>query len=205
MNTSPKSLYLGVARQFLYLVLLTLIVIVFWKIGDVYKNAAVVENGIFEILQSVVLALVSLSFGISAIKNASYRPILFLMSMMALAALIREQDAFFDELMPAIGWAWCWIFPFAGIAAIIRRRNTIQPEINDFLASNSFHMMVTAAIIMIPIAQCLGHRSFLVDLLNNKMYDAVLVRRILEETVEIIAYLVLLLASVETFFEFRKK
>ena len=205
MNNVSKAIYQNTARQIIYLVVLSLIVVGFWKIGDIYKNGAVLENGIFEVIQSVVLALAALIFGISSLRNKELRPVLFLMSMMALSAVIREQDAFFDELIPVIGWKWCWIFPVAGIVNIIRNRSSLQTQVNTFLTSNSFHMMMTAAILMIPVAQCLGHRSFMADLLNNKMYDAVLVRRILEELVELIAYIMLVFAAIESMLEFRKK
>lgn len=205
MNTNSKSIYLSTIRQFVYLVVLTLIVVGFWKLGEIYKNAAVMENGIFENLQTITLAVTSLLFIVTAWCNKGYRPIFFLMSMLALAAVIREQDAFFDELMPSVGWAWCWIFPAAGAVAIFRSRSTILPKVDVFLTSRTFHMMLTAGVVMIPIAQCLGHRSFLVDLMNNDMYDAVLIRRILEETVELMAYIVLFLSAVESLIEFRRK
>lgn len=204
MNTCSKSVYMGFLRQVIYLIVMTIIVVSFWKIGDVYKNSAVMENGIFENMQMIVLALTALIFGVNAVVNQNYRPLLLLMSMMMLAASIREQDAFFDELVPAIGWKWAWIFPFIGIANCIRKRSLLKEQITHFLSSHCFHMLMTAAIIMIPIAQCLGHRSFLVDLMNNDMYDAVLIRRILEETVELIAYFMILLAAVESFFSFRQ-
>ena len=205
MNNISKAIYQNTARQIIYLVVLSLIVVGFWKIGDIYKNGAVLENGIFEVIQSVVLALAALIFGISSLRNKELRPVLFLMSMMMLSADIREQDAFFDELIPVIGWKWCWIFPVVGIVNIIRNRSSLQTQVNTFLTSNSFHMMMTAAILMIPVAQCLGHRSFMADLLNNKMYDAVLVRRILEELVELIAYIMLVFAAIESMLECRKK
>lgn len=199
------SLIYGVVRQFIYLVLLTLVVILFWKIGDTFKSATVQEYGIFESAQSVILFLISLSFGIQAWRNEEYRPILFSLSMLALAALIREQDAYFDHLLPSIGWAWCWIFPIAGLFSLIRSRKTVGPAMQAFLLSNSFHMMVAALVIIIPVAQCLGHRSFLADLLGNDQIDASLVRRILEEPTELLGYIQILLASIESFIEFRRK
>lgn len=205
MNCDSKSLYYGLARQVVYLAILTVIVVGFWKIGDVYKNAASLENGFFEVMQSVVLVLTSISFGIQAYKNRTFRPILFLMSMLALTAVIREQDAYFDSIMPTVGWKWCWVFPIIGIACIIRHRNTVIPQMNTFFSSNTFHMMIAAAIVMIPVAQCLGHRSFLADLLNDTSYNVVLVRRILEEPVELIAYITIFLSSIESLVEFRKK
>lgn len=195
----------SVIRQFIYLVLLTLIVFLFWETGDTYKSATVQEYGIFESAQSVVLLLISLSFGIQACRNKEYRPILFSLSMLSLAALIREQDAYFDLLLPSIGWSWCWIFPIAGLCCLIRSRKTLGPAMRTFLQSNSFHMMVAALIIIVPVAQCLGHRSFLVDLLGNNQIDAALVRRILEEPTELLGYIQILLASVESLIELRKK
>ncbi len=205
MDSNSKSVYLRFIRQIIYLVLMTLTVVGFWKIGAIYKNLAVLENGIFELLQSITLVLVSLSFGFQAYRNKEYRPILFLMSMMALTAVIREQDAYFDALIPTIGWKWCWIFPLLGITCVIRHRHTIQLQVKTFLVSNTFHMMITAAFIMIPVAQCLGHRSFLADMLGIQANEAILVRRVLEETIELIAYLTLFLSSIESLFEFRRK
>ena len=58
---------------------------------------------------------------------------------------------------------------------------------------------------MIPVAQCLGHRSYLQDLLSNPYYDVSLIRRILEESIELIVYFIILLSSVESFVEFSRK
>lgn len=204
MVSTAKSVYFNAIRQVLYIVLMTLVVVGFWKIGDIFKNSAVMENGIFENMQVAVLGIVALLFGINAAINRTYRPILFLMCMMALAAGIREQDALFDELIPCIGWKWCWIFPILGIICCIRNRSSLPGITERFLTSSTFHMMIAAGIIMIPVAQCLGHRSFLVDLMNDPGYNATLIRRILEETVELIAYFMLMLSAIESYVEFRK-
>lgn len=204
MISLSKSVYCNAIRQFLYLILMTLVVVGFWKIGEIFQNSAVMENGIFENLQVVVLGIVAILFGINAALNRTFRPVFFLMCMMALAAVIREQDAFFDELIPGIGWKWCWIFPVLGIISCIRNRGTLPGITERFLSSSTFHMMITAGIIMIPVAQCLGHRSFLVNLMNDPSYNATLIRRIMEETVELIAYCMLMLSAIESFIEFRK-
>ncbi len=64
-------------------------------------------------------------------------------------------------------------------------------------------MMMTA--IIIPVAQCLGHRSFLADLLGAPCIDSHLVRRIVEEPIELLGYLQILLASIESALELRRK
>ena len=58
-------------------------------------------------------------------------------------------------------------------------------------------MMMTAVVIIIPVAQCLGHRSFLVDLMGDDNLNAFLMRRILEEPIELLGYVQILLASIE--------
>lgn len=200
-----RPLLYSLLRQFLYLLTLTLIVFGFWQIGDTFKSATVQEYGIFETSQSIVLGLIAVSFGCQAYHNKTYRPILFSLSMLALAALVREQDAFLDKLIPYIGWAWCWVFPIAGLVYLIRQRKSIGAEMQAFLQSNSFHMMLTAIIIIIPIAQCLGHRSFLADLLGNTGINTFLIRRILEEPIELLGYIQILLASLECLLELRKR
>ncbi len=200
-----RHLFYSLLRQLLYLIVLTVVVFSFWKIGDVFKSATVQEYGIFETMQSVVLGLIAASFGFQAYFNKPYRPILFSLSMLALAALVREQDAYLDKLIPYIGWTWCWLFPIFGLVYLIRSRATIGSTIETFLKTNSFHMMMAAIIIIIPIAQCLGHRSFLADLLGNTEVNTFLVRRILEEPIELIGYIQILLASAECALELRKQ
>lgn len=200
-----RTLVYSQLRQFLYLVTLTVIVFIFWKIGDAFKSATVQEYGMFETMQSIVLGLIAASFGFQAYGNRAYRPILFSLSMLALAALVREQDAYLDKVIPYIGWTWCWLFPISGLIYLIQSRRTIGTAMETFLKTNSFHMMVTAVIIIIPIAQCLGHRSFLADLLGDTEVNTFLVRRILEEPIELIGYIQILLASVESALELRKK
>ena len=202
---NPKALYKATARQMLYLIVLVLVVLLCWKIGDTYKSATVQEYGIFESAQSVVLLLMAINFIVQAVFNRAYRPVLYCLGMLSLAALIREQDAYFDTLLPGIGWSWCWVFPLSGLIYLIRSRNTIGETMHQFLQSNAFHMMVTALVTIIPLAQCLGHRSFLVDLLGNEQIDASLVRRIMEEPIELLGYIQILLASFECMLELRKK
>lgn len=200
-----KQTYSATIRQGIYLIILALIVFLFWQVSDMYKSATVQEYGLFESAQSVVLCLIAFSFGIQAAKNKTYRAILMLLCGLALAALVREQDAYLDKAIPYIGWTWCWLFPLAGLVLLIRQLRRETDTFTHFLRSHSFHMMMTALVIIIPIAQCLGHRSFLEDLLDNPGIDSHLVRRIMEEPIELLGYLQILLASIEAALELRKK
>lgn len=204
MNSSSSlSVFLGLLRQCIYLITLVLIVMFFWKVGDAFKSATVQEYGIFESAQSIVLLLIALSFLLQAAFNQRYRSLLVSMGLLALTALVREQDAYFDELVPLIGWGWCWLFPLAGLGILLHNRQHLGTMLLPFLRSNAFHMMMTAVVIIIPVAQCLGHRSFLADLMGDAHLNAFLMRRILEEPIELLGYIQILLASLECLFEMR--
>lgn len=192
-------------RQFIYLLILVFTVMIFWQVADAYKAATVREYGVFENTQSIILVLIAISFGIQARISKKFRIILYCLAMLALAALVREQDAYMDKVIPYIGWKWCWIFPLSGLVLLICKRQSIGPAIQAFLQTRAFHMMVTATIIIIPVAQCLGHRSFLADMLGHDAVDAHLVRRIMEEPIELLGYIQILLASLECSIELRKK
>lgn len=202
---TKNSLIPGPARQFIYLVVLVLAVLLFWQVADVFKSATVREYGVVENTQSIVLLLAAVSFGMQAWGNREFRHILYCLAMLTLAALVREQDAYLDDIIPLIGWKWCWIFPISGLILIIRQRHSIGPAMRTFQQTHAFHMMVTAVVIIIPVGQCLGHRSFLADMLENDAADAYLVRRMMEEPVELLGYIQILLASLECWIELRKK
>lgn len=182
-------------RRVIYLAFVCLVVLLLWKLADIYKSALVVENGPIELIQTGICLLIAISFGLQAIDDTEQRPLLFLLTSLALAAGIREQDAWFDLHLPYISWYFCWIFPIAAIINLCAKR--AGRCIQQFLQTGSFNMMFTAIVIIIPVAQLLGHRSFLVDLMDTPDLDSTLLRRVIEEPVELLGYLQIFLASIE--------
>lgn len=195
----------GAIRQVGYFALMILFALGMWKAGDIYKSIAVQEHGILETAQSAILFTAALCYIINAMRAKACRSLLWMLGMILMLALVREQDAYFDDLIPVIGWKWGWIFPVIGGIILYRHRAQLLREGTRFIQSNAFHMMICAAVVMIPVAQCLGHRSYLQDLLSNPYYDVSLIRRILEESIELIVYFIILLSSVESFVEFSRK
>ncbi len=195
----------GAIRQVGYFGLMILFALGMWKAGDIYKSIAVQEHGILETAQSAILFTAALCYIINAMRAKACRSLLWMLGMILMLALVREQDAYFDDLIPVIGWKWGWIFPVIGGIILYRDKAQLLREGTRFIQSNAFHMMICAAVVMIPVAQCLGHRSYLQDLLSNPYYDISLIRRILEESIELIVYFIILLSSVESFVEFSRK
>jgi hypothetical protein len=64
-------------------------------------------------------------------------------------------------------------------------------------------MMCCALIIIIPIAQCIGHGPFVRAVLNRQ--DIAAIKELFEECSETMGYMLLLLSSVECAFYLRKK
>lgn len=192
-----RQLFFTQARQIGYVGVLSLSVLALWKLADIYKSELIVENGIVEIAQTVVLLLTTVSLCVQAYFNRLYRPLMLLLAALAFSAAIREQDSFLDAHLPLIGWKFAWIFPAAALFYISRNWRRNLRMFTEFLRSNSFSMMITALTIIIPVAQLLGHRSFLCDLLLIPDSDGVLIRRVLEEPIELMGYLQILLATAE--------
>jgi hypothetical protein len=172
-----------------------------WHLADLHKSELILEHNVVETLQAAILLLASISFAAQGCYSRKHRPLLLFLSSLALAAVIREQDAFLETNLPYVSWYFCWLFPIAAIINIIRKRRTLGDSIVTFLSSSSFHMMVTALVVILPVAQLLGHRSFLVDMVNDPDVDAILLRRALEEPIELLGYLQILLASLELHIE----
>ena len=95
-----------------------------------------------------------------------------------------------------------------------------------FLSSPAFYLMVTAMMVIGPVAQCVGHKPMIknavgvtVDLYTNKtvqqLEDAHLdislnvdirsIRRLFEESTEFMGYTLIILSALELFFLLRKK
>lgn len=203
--TNQPTLFIHQLRQLVYLIIMVLSVVLLWHMSDIYKSALIVEHAAVENTQAIIILMTAISFGLHAWNNSAHRSLLLLLASLALAAFIREHDAYLEATIPYVSWYFCWLFPIAAIINIIRTRHNFGKSLTAFLQTNGYHMMVTAVIIIIPIAQCLGHRSFLADLLGDTKINTFLVRRILEEPIELIGYIQILLASVESSLELRKK
>lgn len=182
-------------RRVIYLIFMSLVVLLLWKLADMYKSELIVENGAIELFQTGICLLTTLSFGLQAVDDRKQRPLLLLLAALALAAGIREQDAWCEVHIPYLSWYFCWIFPIAAIVNLCVKR--AGSSILHFLQTGSFNMMFTAMVIIIPVAQLLGHRSFLVDLMNEPELNSTLMRRVIEEPVELLGYLQIFLASIE--------
>lgn len=192
---------LSIGRQFVYIVIQTLAIVGMWKLGRMYGEETVSEFGAIEMIQLAVLGVGAVLFMAEAFFSREYRPILLFLSSLCIAAIVRENDAFFDECLPVVSWKFCWVFPACALLYMYQCRSGLGFSLFSFLRSNSFYMLLMAAALIIPIAQCVGHRSFLVDLMGSGREDAGFFRRCIEEPLELVGYVQIVLAAVEMHIE----
>lgn len=204
LSASEKHTIFTLCRHTAYIGLQLAVVFALWGLGSVFKGALIEEYGILENLQSGVLLLTSAVLLGEAARHERYRAILFSLAMCTTAALIREQDAFFDENLPVISWKFCFIFPLLGLAALWRQVRRDRAPLFAFFRSGSFGIMLMAFVTIVPLAQCIGHRHFVIDVLGTEE-DPRLIRRFLEEPFELMGYIQILLATIEFYFDLLRK
>lgn len=199
-SPSEKSTLSALVRHAVYIGLQLLVVFGMWGLGSIFKEGLIEEYGILENVQSGVLLLTAVILLGEAARHARYRAILFSLAMCVTAALIREQDTFLDTHLPVISWKFCFIFPIMGLAALWRQVRRDREPLFEFFRSSSFGVMLMAFVTIVPLAQCIGHRHFVIDVLGAEENPR-LIRRFLEEPFELMGYFQILLATVEFYFE----
>ena len=190
-----KKTVLSLMRWIIYFCILMVCVFSMWHFATLYKETTFEEYGIIEDLQLIILGITSLSFLVQACIKTHFRALSLFLSSLCLAAFCRELDTWFDELW-FLGWKFALIFPVLAFIYICYHLDEFRKSLPRFCSSSAFFMMYSVAIIILPLAQCVGHKSFFVDALGP-IADPRLVRRLFEESVEYLGYILLFLSSIE--------
>lgn len=195
-TSSEKSTLFTLCRHALYIGLQLAIVFLLWQLGHHYHEELIEEYGLLENIQLGVLVFTCALLLAEAARCERYRAVLFSLAMLLAAASVRELDAFFDDHLPVISWKFCWIFPLLGATVLYRQVKRDRAPLFEFLNSSSFSIMLMAFITIVPLAQCIGHRHFVMDVLGTEE-DPRIIRRFLEEPFELMGYFQILLATLE--------
>ena len=202
-KTELNTIY-STIRQILYFVAIFAFVLLVNVMAKHYKTATFEEHRIIENMQISFLLSAGIVFFVNTFHDKQMRAISYILASLCFFATCRELDSFFDKLIPVISWKFGFFFPlFAGIYAFLTFNNALKSAL-QFLASPSFLMMCCAAIIILPIAQCIGHRPLIIATIGN--IDILpLIKQLFEECCELIGYFVFLLSSIEYNINFHKK
>lgn len=154
------------------------------------------ESGIVEWLQAALLVSSMAVFFHCRHVFAGLPNIPEFLAGVYAVALVREHDAPLDQFMPAYGWQ---LFATLLIGALIlsawRRRGPLREELGVWLRSRAFAFFWFGICVVI-FAQIIGNGGMLQSLLGDAY--VYLHTRVIEESFELLGYLLLLYSSVET-------
>lgn len=196
ISSQERKTILKLTRQGFYFTILLAVVLGLWRLSNLYKTDTFAEHGLVENLQLLTLLASTIVFLSSAVKKTVYRPILILLASLTTFCCIRELDSFFDVLFPIISWKFAFLFPLGATFYAYTERKNLKKALFTFLASPAFDLMFAAMIIFIPLAQCIGHRSFIADAIGQAD-NLSHIRRLIEESMEFVAYVLIFLSSIE--------
>lgn len=191
-------------RYFIYFVLTAGFALLMRPFSAIYLDKTFVEFGLVENLQIALLMVTALVFMVQAALLKESRSLLVFLASLCCFAVIRELDHYFELLIPFISWKFAIIFPLGAFCYLIRDRKQAKQSIASFIGTPAFSLMVMMMFIFIAVAQVIGNKAFISNSIS-KLEDVALIRRFIEESVELIGYFVLLLSSVEFYFSMKRQ
>jgi len=200
---SERETIFQVVRQLVYFAIMVCGALMLWVLTGRYRTATFWEFGIVENIQLTILLLTTGVFLANAFILKQNKGLFIFLACFCLFACCRELDNYLNEKLPIIGWKFGYLFPLTGLGMLLRDRKQARNIFFQFLRTPAFQMM-GLVIMMLIIAEILGHRP-LIEKVYGKRIDSRVVRRIFEEGIEYMAYILLLVSSVESYFNFSKK
>ncbi|RRO21866.1 hypothetical protein [Flavobacteriaceae bacterium 14752] len=155
------------------------------------------SNAIEFAQQSILLVTILIGF-MSLAYSSQYKVFMSVLSLFIAMHLVREFDAWFDTQFPSLGW-----FPFVVLLAIIMLTILIK-KFKSFLSQiKSLNNTLGFGILLISLAnlhvftRIYGKPSNWRNIMSDKYLYSV--ERASEESVELVAYMMILIAVVELF------
>lgn len=195
-----KPIIISFLRLLSYCVLMYLCTIPMeadFKIGEANES-----NAIEFAQQSILLVTILVGF-ISLFYTKNYKSFMSVLSLFMAMHLIREFDAWFDGQFPQLGW-----FPFVLVLAaillyiLIKYFKTFIRQIKNLKTSAGFGILLVSLANLHVFTRIYGKPSNWDNIMgDNYLYS---VERISEESVELIAYMMILIAMVELFIFVKK-
>ena len=195
MTATEKTTILSAVRQLLYCAGCFGVTFLQYVIAAACKEKTFDENGILENFQLGELLIACVLFLVVSLRRKDFHKLGIVFASLCAFAACRELDALFDDCIPVIGWKFAFLFITAAtVYAFINWKRT-HDEIFSFLRSSAFPMMCFVIIIVIPVAQCIGHRSFVANVLQMDHIGSI--KEFIEESIETIGYFILLCSAIE--------
>ena len=195
MTATEKTTILAAVRQLLYCAGCFGVTFLQYAIAAACKEKTFDENGILENFQLGELLLACALFLVVSLRCKDLHKLGIVFASLCAFAACRELDALFDDCIPVIGWKFAFLFIAAATVYAFLNWKRTHDEIFCFLRSSAFPMMCFVIIIVIPVAQCIGHRSFVANVLQMDHIGSI--KEFIEESIETIGYFILLCSAIE--------
>lgn len=203
LQQNEKNIMFRLCRQFIYFVLIFAFILGMHFLAHVYGVDTFEENSVVENIQLSLLLFSAVCFCSQAGFYKDFRSVLFLLASCCLLAACRELDAIFDKIIPVLHWKFAFVFPFAAVVYAYMHRSGVKKSLLKFFAMPAFDMMYLTAIIILPIAQCVGHRAFVKNVLGMNHIGNI--KELYEESLEVVGYFLIFLSSIEMYFNLKEE
>ena len=202
LTKSEKAICYNVVRMFIYFCILLAFIFLMHFLAAKYHAETFAEGGLVENIQLFLLISSGLIFLAQVRLRPEYACVLWMLASCSFLGACRELDMFFDEHLPIISWRIGFVFVLVAFYKAWQYRWCLKKTLIRFFTSPSFYMMSCAMVIIIPIAQCIGHRPFVVNILGTTRIAPI--KELFEEATEAMGYLLIFLSSLECFWSLPK-
>lgn len=203
LKQDEKRIISRLLRQFIYFGLIFAFIFGIHFLARVYGKSTFDENSVVENIQLLLLIASSFSFLWQMERNQNFREVLLLLSSCCLLASCRELDATFDDLIPILHWKFAFIFPLVALLYAYKNRVGLQQSLFKFFSMPAFDMMYITVILIVPVAQCIGHGPFVESVLGPKRVGDI--KEFYEEAMEVVGYFLIFLSSIEMYFNLKEE
>ena len=163
---------------------------------DAFYEGHWVEN-----LQMLLLALTAIIYAAIAKLGAKDHGVLAkAMALLATFAVIREGDAFWDRVIPVFGWELLGTLVFLALVYVITQGRQYFPrQVATFMGMRGMALAWAGFMVAIPLAQIVAHGPLFQLIMGAEYMNTF--KRMIEETLELVGYMMIFFSSVEHFYQ----
>lgn len=161
------------------------------------------ESSIIEQFQLIYLCVCMVLFILSAKIKSSRMSLSVLLAGMALIALIRELDYFFDNYV--FDGAWQTIVFLVALTTgffVIKFRQGLKSSVQEFTSKASFGYMTSAFVVLFIFSRIIGKKVLWKAVMGENYLRVV--KSFVEESTELFGYTLLLIAAIEFYRESKR-
>ncbi len=163
---------------------------------DAFYEGHWVEN-----LQMMLLALTAIIYAAIAMLSAKDHGVLAkALALLATFAVIREGDAFWDRVIPVFGWELLGTLVFVALVYVITQGRQYFPrQVATFMGMRGMTLAWAGFMVAIPLAQIVAHGPLFQLIMGAEYMNTF--KRMIEETLELVGYMMIFFSSVEHFYQ----